>query len=190
MADDYPVLLFRDAGAWERWLDREHASSDGVWLRLAKKGSAATTVSRPEALDVALCYGWIDGQARSEGEEFWLQKFTPRRARSRWSKINVDKVAELSAAGRMRPAGVAEVDRAKADGRWDAAYASPKNIQVPDDLAAALTENPAAREFFATLTGSRRYAILYRIQDAKRPETRARRVATFVDMLSRGETLH
>ena len=190
MPDEMPILQFDDADAWERWLDAEHANSNGVWLRLAKKAASTTTVTRPEALDVALCYGWIDAQARSEGAEFWLQKFTPRRSRSMWSKINVEKVAALEAAGRMKPAGRAEVERAKADGRWDAAYASPKNIAVPEDLEAALAENPAAKEFFATLTGNNRYAILFRIQDAKRPETRARRIAKFVDMLSRGETLH
>ena len=190
MPEEMPTLQFDDASAWEQWLDAQHATSNGVWLRLAKKGASATTVTRPEALDVALCYGWIDGQAKSLGAEFWLQKFTPRRARSMWSKINVQKVADLEAAGRMRPAGRAEVDRAKADGRWDAAYASPKTITVPDDLEAALSANPAAKAFFATLTGNTRYAILFRIQDAKRPETRARRIATFVDMLNRGETLH
>ena len=190
MADDYPVLFFEDDRAFEAWLAAEHANANGVWLKFAKKDSGIKSLTYVTALDVALCYGWIDGQTRRLDETFYLQRFTPRRARSKWSKINREKVAALITDGRMQPAGLAEIERAKADGRWDAAYDSPANATVPDDLQAALDANPAASEFFATLKGQNRYAILYRIQDAKRPETRARRIATFVDMLARGETLH
>ena len=190
MADDLPVCDFADAGAWEAWLATEHAAADGVWVRFAKKGTGVASVTYAEAVDVALCYGWIDGLTRRVDETYYVQRFTPRRARSKWSKINRDKVAALSAAGRMQPAGLAEVERAKADGRWEAAYDSPATATVPDDLQAALAANPKARDFFATLSGNNRYAILHRLQDAKRPETRARRIATFVDMLNRGQTLH
>ena len=190
MPDEFPTLFFEDAAAWERWLDSEHDSADGVWLKFAKKGSGIRSLHYPEALDVALCFGWIDGQVRRLDDEHYVQKFTPRRARSKWSKINREKVAVLIADGRMRPAGQAEIDRAKLDGRWDAAYDSPANAVVPDDLQAALDATPAAKEFFATLTSQNRYAVLHRIADAKRPETRARRITKFVDMLARGETIH
>jgi uncharacterized protein YdeI (YjbR/CyaY-like superfamily) len=183
--DDLPVLGFASRDAWAAWLHAEHTTAPGVWLRFAKKGSGRASVTYVEAVEVALCYGWIDGQTRSLDSEHWLQRFTPRRARSRWSKITA-----LIAAGAMQPAGLAEVQRAQADGRWDAAYAGPREMTVPDDLRAALEANDAAREFFATLTGANRYAILYRIHDAKRPDTRARRIATFVAMLAAGETLH
>ena len=148
------------------------------------------TVYTPEALDVALCYGWIDGQRKSLDDTYFLQKYTPRRARSKWSKVNVGKVEALIAAGEMRPAGLAEIERAKADGRWDAAYDSPRNMQVPPDLQAELDNDPAAAAFFASLDSQNRYAILYRLHDAKRPETRARRLAQYVDALKRGEKLH
>ena len=190
MADAYPVLFFADDQAWQEWLEAEHASTPGVWLKFAKKGSGITSLNYAKALDVALCYGWIDGQVARLDDEYYLQKFTPRRARSKWSKINQDKVATLIAAGRMQPAGLAEIERAKADGRWAAAYDPPSKATVPPDLQSALDANPAAAEFFATLKGSNRYGIIFRIQDAKRPETRARRIANFVDMLARGETLH
>ena len=190
MPDDYPTLFFEDPAAWEQWLSSEHAIASGVWLKFAKKASGITSLNHAGALEVALCYGWIDGQARGLDETYHLQKFTPRRARSKWSKINRDKVTALIDQGRMKPAGLAEVERAKADGRWDAAYDPPSTATVPPDLQAALDQNPVAAEFFATLKGSNRYAILFRIHDAKRPETRARRIAKFVDMLSRGETVH
>ncbi len=166
--DDLPVLPFPTQQAWEEWLEKHHEESSGVWLKIAKKASGFETVTHAEALEVALCFGWIDGQRNGLDEEWFLQRFTPRRARSKWSMINRDKVDALTAAGRMRPAGLREAERAKEDGRWDAAYAGQRTITVPEDLQAALDENPAAREFFETLTGSNRYAVLYRVQDAKR----------------------
>jgi len=190
--DELPVLFFADAAAFEQWLHGEHATTPGVWLQFAKKDSQIPSLTYAQAVDIALCYGWIDGQARSNPDDprYYFQRFTPRRKQSRWSKINRDKVARLIAAGRMQPAGQAEIERAKADGRWAAAYDSPTAATVPDDLQAALDASPAAAAFFATLTGNNRYAILHRIQDAKRADTRARRIATFVAMLERGETLH
>jgi uncharacterized protein YdeI (YjbR/CyaY-like superfamily) len=187
---DLPVLGFADAGAWESWLAQQHATSPGVWLKIAKKGSGATGVSYPDALDVALCYGWIDGQKGSLDGEYWLQRFTPRKPGSRWSKINTEKAAELIAAGRMRPAGMREVELAREDGRWDAAYAGQRSMAVPEDLERELAGNEAARAFFATLSSVNRYAILYRIADAKRPETRARRIAKYVAMLAAHETIY
>ena len=191
MADsELPVSEFHSRGAWEAWLAGNHEQSAGVWLKIAKKGAGAATVSYADALEIALCFGWIDGQKGALDDEYWLQRFTPRRPRSRWSRINREKAAELIAAGRMRPAGLREVDRAKADGRWDAAYHGQAAITVPPDLEAALAGNDAARAFFATLNGANRYAILYRIQDARRPETRARRIAAYVAMLAEHKTLH
>ncbi len=190
MADELPVLPFASKAAFEAWLDEHHAHADGVWIKLAKKGTGIASVSLTDALDVALSFGWIDGQRRSLDETYFLQRYTPRRARSRWSKINVAKVAALIERGEIRPAGLAEVERAQADGRWAAAYDSPGNIQVPPDLQAELDRRPEAKAFFATLNSTNRYAILYRLHDAKRPETRARRLEQFVGMLERGETLH
>ena len=188
--DGKPVLTFASQADWEAWLDDHHTSSDGIWIKYAKKASGIATVVYREALDVALRYGWIDGQVASVDEHWYAQRWTPRRARSKWSKVNRRKAEELIAGGAMKPAGLAEVERAKADGRWDAAYDSPRTSTVPDDLQAALDASPAARDFFATLDKSNRYAILYQVQDAKRPETRARRIAKFVDMLARGEKLY
>jgi uncharacterized protein YdeI (YjbR/CyaY-like superfamily) len=188
--DDLPLMPFESAAAWESWLEAFHAESAGVWLQIAKKATGIPTVTYAEAVEVALCYGWIDGQKASHDADYFLQRFTPRRPRSKWSKINVDKVAELAKAGRMRPAGVAEVEAAKADGRWEAAYGSMATIAVPDDLQAALDANPAARDFFATISRTNRYAVLYRIHDAKRPETRAKRIAMIVEMLAEGRTFH
>lgn len=189
-SDQLPVLPFASAAAWEAWLEREHASAAGVWLRIAKKDSDIATVTYAQALDVALCFGWIDGQKRAFDATWFLQRFTPRKRGSRWSKINVGHAERLIAAGHMRPAGLAQVEAARADGRWAAAYDGQRSASVPPDLQAALDANPAAATFFATLRGASRYAILYRVQDAKRPETRARRIARFVAMLERGETLH
>jgi uncharacterized protein YdeI (YjbR/CyaY-like superfamily) len=183
-------LPFASQDEWRAWLAEHHADSDGVWIAFARKASGIPTVTYAEAVEVALTYGWIDGQARSIDETRYGQRFTPRRARSRWSKINRAKVEKLIAAGKMQPAGLAEVERAKADGRWDAAYDSPTTATVPDDLRGALDANPAAAKLFDELDGSNRYAILHRIQEATRPETRARRIARFVEMLARGETLH
>jgi uncharacterized protein YdeI (YjbR/CyaY-like superfamily) len=183
-------VAFENQEEWEAWLDRNGSSSPGVWLRLAKKSSGQSTVSYAQAVESALCFGWIDGQKRAESEHFWLQRFTPRTAKSIWSKINKTKAEALVAAGRMRPSGLREIDRAKQDGRWEAAYTSPSNSIVPDDLQRALEANPKAKKFFATLNSRNRYAILFRLQNAKKPETRARKIAQFVEMLSDGKTLH
>ena len=187
---DLPIVPFASKEVWEAWLEEEHATSKGVWLKIAKKGSGIESVTFPEALDAALCYGWIDGQRDRFDERFYLQRFTPRRPRSKWSQVNREKVAKLVEAGRMRPAGLREVERAKADGRWDAAYAPQSAATVPDDLRLALEENERAREFFETLNSTNRYAILFRIEDAKKPETRARRIAKYVAMLADGEKLY
>jgi len=188
--DGRPILAFASQTEWEAWLDGEHASSDGVWLKFAKKGSGVESVVYAEALEVALCYGWIDSQVKSLDERFYLQRFTPRRGRSKWSRVNRDKIEKLTKQGRMKPAGLAQVELAKADGRWEAAYASPANAEVPDDLQAALDGNAKAAEFWASLNKSNRFAILYQLQDAKKPETRARRLEKFMGMLERGEKLY
>ncbi|CAA9319913.1 MAG: putative periplasmic membrane protein [uncultured Gemmatimonadetes bacterium] len=187
-APELPVILFEDPAAWAAWLEEHHADAPGVWLRLAKKDAPIRSLSYAEALDEALCYGWIDSQKKSWDGDSWIQKFTPRGKRSLWSRVNRDKVAAL--AGRMKPAGLREVERAKEDGRWDAAYDSQRNATVPDDFQAALDADPAARDFFATLNGANRYAVLFRIQTAKKPETRARRIETLVAMLARNEKIH
>lgn len=187
---ELPIIPFESEAAWEGWLEQNHASSPGLWLKIAKKGSGHVSVDYAGALDVALCFGWIDGQKNKFDDEYWLQKFTPRRARSKWSKINREKVERLIAEGRMREAGLAEIEAAKADGRWDAAYDSQSKITVPDDLQAALDANPDAKAFFDTLNSANRYAILYRVHEAKRPETRQRRIDNFITMLNNGETLH
>jgi uncharacterized protein YdeI (YjbR/CyaY-like superfamily) len=184
-----PVISFAALPDCEAWFAEHHADQRGLWLKIGKMGMA-TTVNYVEALDVALCYGWIDGQKRAYDATYWLQRFTPRGPRSKWSQINRDKVEALIAAGRMRPAGQAQVEAAKADGRWEAAYAGQKSATVPDDLAAALAADPEAEAFFETLTGANRYAILYRIDDAKKPETRAARIAKFVLMCHNQETVH
>src|SRR5215218_2659767 len=177
---DLPVIPFESREAWEAWLEKHHATSGGLWVKFAKKNSGIESVSHAEALDVALCYGWIDGQADKFDERYWLQRFTPRRPRSKWSKINRDKVKQL----------IEEGERAKADGRWDAAYEAQSKATVPDDLRRELEKNELAREFFATLDSRNRYAILYRIHDAKKPETRARRIEKYVAMLSEHKTIY
>jgi uncharacterized protein YdeI (YjbR/CyaY-like superfamily) len=184
------VIAFDSNADWEAWLEEHHATADGVWVKIAKKGTGIPTVAYPEVLDTALCFGWIDGQRKALDDQYFLQRFTPRRARSRWSQVNRDKVDALTRAGRMRPAGIAEVERAKADGRWDAAYASVRAMEVPADLQRELDARPQAAAFFATLNSQNRYSILYRLHDAKRPETRARRLEKFVAMLEAGETLY
>ena len=184
------TLSFADARAFDAWLARHHAAHDGVWLKLAKKGAGVPSVSYAEAVEAALVWGWIDGQKRALDERFWLQKFTPRGARSLWSKINRDKAAALIAAGKMKPAGLAEVERAQRDGRWERAYDGARTSTLPDDLAAALARNARARKLFATLDAANRYAILWRVQTAKKAETRARRIAELVAMLERGEVLY
>lgn len=185
-----PVMSFSSPVEWRRWLDEQHATSTGLWLKIAKKGSGIDTVSYAEALEVALCYGWIDGQSNKYDDDYWLQRFTPRKPRSKWSKINRAKAAELIARGEMTPAGLRAVERAKADGRWEAAYDSPRTATVPADLQRELDKDHRAREFFATLNSANRYAILFRIHDAKRPETRARRIARYVAMLSAQQKLY
>lgn len=190
MADDLPVYLFAARSDLEAWLEENHGSSPGLWLKIAKKGSGVESVDYAEALELALCFGWIDSQKRGLDETFFLQRFTPRRPRGKWSQINRAKAEELIAAGAMRPAGLAEVEAAKADGRWDAAYAGQRAAATPDDLRQELKRNPAAREFFESLDAANRYAILYRLQEAKKPETRERRLRKFVVMLERGEKIH
>ena len=183
------VISFATGPDCVAWFAEHHADHRGFWLKIAKVG-AAESVSYAEALEVALCHGWIDGQKRGHDQTSWLQRFTPRGPRSRWSQVNRDKAEALIRAGRMRPAGQARVDAAKADGRWAAAYAGQQSATVPDDLAAALAADPQAEAFFDTLTGANRYAILYRVDDAKKPETRAARIARFVEMCHNHETVH
>jgi uncharacterized protein YdeI (YjbR/CyaY-like superfamily) len=183
------TLVFSSQAEFDAWMEANHDLSDGIWMKIAKKATGIPTCSAPEALDVALCFGWIDGQRKPSDERYFLQKYTPRRARSRWSQINVGKVAELTAAGRMRPAGIAEVERAKADGRWEAAYPSGRNVEVPPDLQAELDADPKMAAYFASLRKAERYSILYRLLDAKRPETRARRFEAFVAMLKNEEPI-
>ena len=190
MPADLPVVGFATRAEWAAWLAAEHAVSAGVWLKIARKDGGADSVSYSDALDVALCHGWIDGQKDRLDERFWLQRFTPRKPRSRWSKRNRERAEALIASGEMAAAGAAEIERARADGRWDAAYDSHSTATVPADLQAELAGNAAAREFFATLDSTNRYAILYRIQEARRPETRARRIAKYVAMLSEGRKIH
>lgn len=182
--------LFKSAKAFEAWLKKNHATSDGLWLKIAKRGSNEPSVTYPEAVEIALCWGWIDGQKKSLDDQHYLQRFTPRRARSVWSKINVEKVQGLIEAGRMQAPGEAQVEAAKADGRWARAYDGARTSTVPEDLQAALEAEPAAKTFFASINASNRYAILWRIQTAARAETRARRIAQLVGMLARGETIH
>lgn len=184
---EFPILPFATAASWEQWLSESHARCDGVWIKMAKKASGIASITYDEALDVALCYGWIDGQRKAADDTYFLQKFTPRRPRSLWSQRNVGKVAALLAAGRMQPAGLAEVAAAKADGRWDAAYASPQHMVVPDDFLRALGETGRARATFDTLSRSEVYAIAWRLATAKMPETRQRRFDTLLAMLERGE---
>jgi uncharacterized protein YdeI (YjbR/CyaY-like superfamily) len=187
--DGLPKLPFASAAEWEAWLEENHADSKGVWIKMAKRGSGIESVRYPEVLDIALCFGWIDGRREALDERHFLQRFQPRRPRSNWSRINRDKVERLTAEGRMRPAGLAEVERAKADGRWKAAYESQRMSTVPEDLKRELDARPTARANFAELSRQDRFTILYRLQDAKRPETRARRLAEFVQKLEAGQTI-
>lgn len=187
---DLPIIPFASQQAWEAWLDEHHATSKGLWIKFAKKGTGVESVNYAEAVEVALCYGWIDGQAAPLDSTCSLQRFTPRGPRSHWSKINRARVEKLIEQGRMRAAGLAAVEKAKGDGRWDRAYDSPRTATVPDDLQREFDQNPEAAAFFATLDSTNRYAVLYRIQDAKRLETRARRIAQFVEMLGRHEKVY
>ena len=188
--DDLPVILFPSAAELEAWLETEHAESDGIWLKIAKKGSDVKSVSYADAVELGLCFGWIDGQARRFDDHHYLQRFTPRRPRSSWSRLNRDRAEALVAEGRMRPAGLAAIDAARADGRWDAAYEPPSTAEVPPDLERELARDRSAREAFEALDGANRYAIIWRLNDAKRPETRERRLKKFIEMLRRGERIH
>jgi uncharacterized protein YdeI (YjbR/CyaY-like superfamily) len=187
---DLPILFFKGPEDWEAWLEENHATAQGLWIQFAKKESGIKSLTYPEALDVALCFGWIDGQKASLDEKYWLQRFTPRRTRSKWSEVNCKKVAELIAQAKMRPAGLKEVESAKKDGRWTQAYKGQRDMSVPEDFAAVLAKEPKAAAFFAGLNSANRYAILYRIHDAKKPETRARRIQQFLQMLKEGKKLH
>jgi len=184
------TLKCKTPESWAAWLAKHHASCPGIWLQIARKDSGIASVTHAEALEAALCQGWIDGQRNALDAQYFLQKFTPRRARSTWSKINCDKAMVLIASGKMQPAGLAEVERAKADGRWDAAYDAQSKMTVPDDLAALLAKKPKAKAFFESLDSRNRFAILFRLQTAKKAETRERRLANFFAMLQRGEKIH
>lgn len=188
--DGLPTISLASGAAWELWLQDNHAASEGVWIRIAKKDADIASVRYPEVLESALCFGWIDGRREALDGLYFLQRFTPRRPRSRWSRINREKAEQLIAQGRMRTAGLAEVERAKADGRWAAAYAGQKSSTVPEDLQRELDARPMAKAFFAELSSQNRYAIIYRLHDAKKPETRARRLAKFVAMLEAGEAIY
>ena len=189
-AVELPTLPFESKKKWADWLAKQHDKSTGVWLKLAKKDSRIPSVTYEEALDVALCYGWIDGQKKGFDDRYWLQKFTPRGPRSIWSKINTEKAEKLIASGEMKPAGLKAVEAARQDGRWEAAYSSQKNMSVPEDFQAALDKYRKAKDFFATLNSVNRYAILFRIQTAKKAETRTKRIQQFLEMLERGEKLY
>jgi len=185
-----PKRLFKSKADWANWLEKNHAKSTGIWLQIAKKDSGLKSVSYKEALNVALCYGWIDGQKKPEIDQLWLQRFVPRSSKSIWSKINREKVAALIASGEMKPSGLVAIENAKRNGRWEAAYDSPSKATVPPDFQSALDANARAKAFFQKLEGRNRYALLWRIQTAKKAETRARKIQQFVEMLERGEKLH
>jgi uncharacterized protein YdeI (YjbR/CyaY-like superfamily) len=187
---DLPIVAFKSQQAWDDWLASQRADSKGLWLKLAKKSSGIVGVSKPEAIDTALCHGWIDGQIDSLDDKYWLVRFTPRRPASKWSERNRTRALQLVELGRMRPAGMKEIERARKDGRWEAAYAPQSTAQVPDDLRAALANNKKAGKFFETLNRINRYAILYRVHNARKPETRIARIEKFVAMLAAGETIH
>lgn len=191
-ASDKPLArrFFKDQEAWLAWLEKNHARSQGIWLRIAKKGSGLRSISYAEALEAALCFGWIDGQKRPNDQRTWLQRFVPRSDKSIWSKINREKALRLMKQKLMRPAGLAAIERAKANGRWDAAYDSPSAAEVPEDFAAALAANPRAQDFFQTLDRANRYAVLFRIQTAKKAETRVRKIKELLAMLQRNEKIH
>jgi uncharacterized protein YdeI (YjbR/CyaY-like superfamily) len=188
--ESYPTLSFDCQASWEAWLARHFADSKGLWLKIAKKEAGIPSVNYAEALQSALCYGWIDGQKAALDGQYWLQKFTPRGRKSSWSKVNCQNAEALIAAGRMHPAGLRQVEAAKADGRWEAAYESQRKISVPEDLQVELDKHPAALAFFKTLDSANRYAVLYRVTTAKKPETRAAKIVKLVEMLERNEKLH
>jgi uncharacterized protein YdeI (YjbR/CyaY-like superfamily) len=185
-----PIKAFKTKQAFADWLEKNHSRSAGIWMRIAKKDSGKKTINYAEGLEVALCYGWIDAHKRPETETTWLQRFVPRRPKSGWSKINRDKANALIESGLMRAPGLAEIERARADGRWDAAYDSPAKAQVPDDFLRELDRHPKAKAFFETVSRNNRYAIIWRLQTARTAETRRQRTRTFIDMLEKGQTLH
>jgi uncharacterized protein YdeI (YjbR/CyaY-like superfamily) len=185
--DDLPIIPFESSAAWDEWLDEHHSTSRGLWLKIAKKASGITTITYQEAIETALCFGWIDGQRQSFDEAWFLQRFTPRRTRSRWSQINRERARSLIERGLMRPSGLAEVERAKTEGRWDDAYASPSTIEVPDDLRRAFEANPGAQEKFSALNAASRYSILYRIHHTKETAARVQRIERFIEMLTDGK---
>jgi uncharacterized protein YdeI (YjbR/CyaY-like superfamily) len=188
--DNLAIMPFETQQDWEAWLKEHHDDTKGVWLKIAKKEAGMPSVSYAEALETAICYGWIDGQKASFDVQYWLQKFTPRGPKSIWSKVNCDKATALLAEGRMQPAGIRQVERAKADGRWEAAYESQSKITIPADLQSELDKNQKAKDFFSTLDSANRYAILFRIQTAKKPETRSARIQKFIEMLSNNQKIH
>ena len=187
---DLPILLFATPQEWESWLESHHTEQSGIWLKIARKDGGGSSVTYSDALDVALCFGWIDGQKKPSDQGYWLQKFTPRRAKSIWSQVNTERVARLQESGRMREQGLREVEAARAEGRWDAAYASQRNFVLPADFLEALKTSPSATAFFETLNRANRYAIFFRIEAAKKPQTRKARIDTFIAMLERQEKLH
>jgi uncharacterized protein YdeI (YjbR/CyaY-like superfamily) len=187
---DLPIIPLQSPEEWEEWLADNHATSNSVWLQFFKKASGKKTITHAEALDEALCYGWIDGQSKAYDDESWLQKFTPRRARSVWSKVNIQNVERLIQAGKMKPAGLQQIEAAKLDGRWERAYDSPGNATVPDDFLQELEKDKKAKAFFDTLNKANTYAIIYRLQTAKKPETRAKRMKAILEMLAKGEKFH
>lgn len=189
-ADNLPIIAFETQQHWEAWLKEHHTDPKGIWLKMAKKATGIASINYAQALESALCYGWIDGQKASFDDKYWLQKFTPRRPKSIWSKVNCDKVTALLAQGRMHPAGIQQIELAKADGRWEAAYDSQSKITIPPDFQSELDKNHEAKAFFATLDSRNRYAILFRIQTAKKPETRAARICAFMEMLAKKERLY
>ena len=188
--ENLPIMSFETQQDWEAWLKEHHADPKGLWLKIAKKDTGIPSVSYAEALESALCYGWIDGQKASFDDTFWLQKFTPRGPKSMWSQVNCDKVTALMASGRMQPAGIRQVELARADGRWEAAYEPQSKITIPEDFQRELDNNQEAKEFFSTLNSVNRYAILFRIQTAKKPETRSARIQKFIEMLAKNEKIH
>ncbi len=189
-ADSLPIVACETQQDWEKWLTEHHTDAEGVWLKLAKKETGIPSINYAEALDSALCYGWIDGQKASFDDTYWLQKFTPRRSKSIWSKVNCNKAMALIAEGRMQPAGIRQVELAKADGRWDVAYESQSKITIPPDFQSELDKNQQAKDFFSTLDSANRYAILFRIQTAKKPATRSARITKFIEMLANNQKIH
>ena len=190
MADELPIILFETPDAWGQWLEANHDSSDGVRVQIAKKKSGKTSISYGEALDIAICFGWIDSRKNKLDDDYWTQRFTPRRKKSPWSQVNREKAEQFMEQGTMRESGLREVEAAKADGRWEKAYAPQSKATVPDDLQAALDANETAKAFFETLNSVNRYAILYRVSSAKKPETRQRRIKKFIEMLTNHQKLY